>query len=97
MWEDWYRDLLCELIKRWGRSCDTLDKDPDQRTEQVVNVYRAEGVPVFGSPDERNKFLDLLDSLENGLSSPENSLSEASNGLIATYIADLRAELVTSA
>jgi len=97
MWEDWYKDLLCELIKRWGRKCDVLNEELNARAKDVDDVYRLEGAPTFADQAALDRFLELLNSLEAGLTKPENTLTQASTDLLTDYIADLRSELVPTA
>jgi hypothetical protein len=97
MWEDWYKGVLCELIKRWGRKCDVLNEELNARAKDVDDVYRQEGAPNFAGQAELDSFLELLSTLEAGLTKPENTLTQASTDLLTDYIADLRFELVPSA
>ncbi|HYE62379.1 MAG TPA: hypothetical protein VD997_10305 [Phycisphaerales bacterium] len=91
-WEEWLRDVLCEIVKSWGRKCDFLHENCDERAAQVDDVYRTEGAPTFPEGGSVALLLTHLADLELGLGDSKNSLDQSTNDLLRRFITDLRLE-----
>lgn len=92
-WIDDLLEALCRIYKLWGGDCSDFDSDPHKAVELVIGAYQKFGVPIFPNPQSKDECLKDLDSLEDLLAMPENSLSPADNAALTTFIADMRKDI----
>ncbi len=100
-WEQILWDFLCELYRKMDGDCADLPPRPPNPTPSpnslpaTINKVEAEfnsvGIPAFGSPAEKQTFLDLLKAIEAHLNKPQNSLPSASDTQLRNLIAAMRA------
>jgi hypothetical protein len=93
MWEDWYRAIICEIIKNWGHKCDELDDDIDKRSEQADAIYQTEGPPPIAEGAAMEAFAANLAQLEAALADSRCSLSQANQTLMGSFVTNLREDL----
>ncbi|MBC7771853.1 MAG: hypothetical protein H7210_05120 [Pyrinomonadaceae bacterium] len=99
-WEQILWDLLCDLYRKMGGDCADLPPRPPNPTPvpdslpEVINdvedLYNRVGLPIFTTPEELQKFLNLLTTIELHLDAPGNSLPPASDTQLRNLIAAMR-------
>lgn len=88
-WIDWFRNLLCRMMKELGKDCAELGQTPPDWVAAIAAAY-AGVVPTFPTPQAQAGFLLLLDELDKCLDDPRNPLSPGDTKTIRDLIATLR-------
>lgn len=88
-WEDVFRRLVCELLRRAGGDCADLPWDCNERVKAVVAKYEVNGAPDDLNEEQRAEFVQLLRSCEGHLNQPGNSLEPFADSLLRNLLKNL--------
>lgn len=92
-WDQLLWDVLCRMYQAWGGNCKDLGPAPHSWVGTVDGTYKNEGAPTFPDDPAKDRFLDLLTSLEDLLNQPGNDLTPSDTDCLESLITSLRHDI----